>query len=209
VTAPLVLATAVVVGVLVSVERSETRWRVPIKGLASTGFLAIAIASGAFDSTYGTILFVGLVLAWVGDVLLALPSRAAFLAGLVSFLLGHVAYVVAFGARGLAWLFVVTTGGGVVVAAVLVWRWLRPHLDPGMVQPVTAYVVVISAMVTAAFATAGSDLDGRIVAGAMLFYFSDLVVARQRFVTPGFVNRLVGLPLYYAGQVLLALSVAG
>ncbi len=42
----------------------------------------------------------------------------------------------------------------------------------------------------------------------MLFYLSDLFVARERFVTSAFVNRLVGLPLYYGGQVLLALSVA-
>jgi hypothetical protein len=43
-------------------------------------------------------------------------------------------------------------------------------------------------------------------AGALLFYLSDLAVARDRFVRPGLANRLVGLPLYYAGQVLLALA---
>jgi hypothetical protein len=32
-------------------------------------------------------------------------------------------------------------------------------------------------------------------------------VARQRFVSEGFGNRLLGLPLYYAGQFLLAWSV--
>lgn len=92
------------------------------------------------------------------------------------------------------------------MTAWFVWRWLRPNLDEAMVGPVAAYVVVISVMVIAALATAGFDLDGRIVAGAGLFYMSDLFVARQRFVAPGFVNRLVGLPLYYAGQILLALS---
>lgn len=42
--------------------------------------------------------------------------------------------------------------------------------------------------------------------GATLFYLSDLTVARDRFVRRRFANRLVGLPLYYAAQVLLALS---
>jgi uncharacterized membrane protein YhhN len=43
--------------------------------------------------------------------------------------------------------------------------------------------------------------------GASLFYLSDLFVARNRFVKKEYVNRLVGLPLYYTGQYLLALSV--
>jgi uncharacterized membrane protein YhhN len=40
--------------------------------------------------------------------------------------------------------------------------------------------------------------------GALLFYVSDLAVARNRFVAPGFANRAWGLPAYYAGQMLLA-----
>lgn len=43
-------------------------------------------------------------------------------------------------------------------------------------------------------------------AGAVAFYVSDVFVARDRFMKGGFVNRLVGLPLYYAGQFLIAFS---
>jgi hypothetical protein len=43
--------------------------------------------------------------------------------------------------------------------------------------------------------------------GALLFAASDLAVARDQFVRPGLANRMVGLPLYYAAQVLLALAV--
>jgi uncharacterized membrane protein YhhN len=193
--------------VLVAVERSGTTWRVPIKALASSGFLALALAAGAFESRYGMVLFTGLSLAWIGDLLLALPSRRAFLGGLIAFLLGHVAYLVAFGVRGWRVVVLVVASVVLVAPAVAVWRWLRPHLDGPMVPAVAAYVVVISSMVAAAIATGTFDLDLRIVAGAILFFVSDLFVARQRFVTPGFVNRAWGLPLYYAGQVLLALSV--
>jgi len=42
--------------------------------------------------------------------------------------------------------------------------------------------------------------------GATCFYFSDLSVARDRFVQKGYINRLIGLPLYYLGQFLLAFS---
>jgi hypothetical protein len=43
--------------------------------------------------------------------------------------------------------------------------------------------------------------------GALSFYFSDVFVARDRFIEQQFLNRLLGLPLYFAGQFLLAFSV--
>ena len=42
-----------------------------------------------------------------------------------------------------------------------------------------------------------------------MFVVSDLAVARDNFVTPGFTNRLSGLPLYYGGQLLLAWAAGG
>ena len=42
--------------------------------------------------------------------------------------------------------------------------------------------------------------------GDLAFYLSDLGVARQRFVSPGLINRFVGLPLYYGAQLLFAFS---
>ena len=70
-------------------------------------------------------------------------------------------------------------------------------------------------MVIAAIAVARSD-DAlpdsqrlRFVAGAALFLVSDLAVARDQFVQRAFVNRLWGLPAYYAGQLLIAWTLIG
>jgi uncharacterized membrane protein YhhN len=80
-----------------------------------------------------------------------------------------------------------------------------------MKGPVLVYILVITAMVACAsgvLANPGLALPGRgmVFAGALLFYFSDVFVARDRFVKKAFSNRLAGLPLYYGGQFLLALS---
>jgi len=92
-------------------------------------------------------------------------------------------------------------------AAVGAAFWLRPHLGNRQV-PVLAYVVVITVMVWGGFSTAfGSSMPWIAAAGASLFYLSDLAVARQRFVQESFVNRAVGLPTYYLGQFLLALTI--
>jgi hypothetical protein len=44
--------------------------------------------------------------------------------------------------------------------------------------------------------------------GALTFTASDVLVARNRFMRREFVNRAVGLPLYYGGQLLLAATPA-
>jgi len=61
-------------------------------------------------------------------------------------------------------------------------------------------------MISVAIGATGASGRGLLAVGALLFGASDLFVARERFIEPGFRNRLFGLPLYYAGQLLLALS---
>jgi uncharacterized membrane protein YhhN len=44
-------------------------------------------------------------------------------------------------------------------------------------------------------------------AGALLFWLSDLLVAKRRFGPTSPLDRVVGWPLYFAGQYLLAFSI--
>jgi uncharacterized membrane protein YhhN len=190
-----------------SAERARRRALLYIaKPTASVGFLLVAFGSGASDDAFGIWILVGLVLSLFGDVALMFMDRAAFLAGLASFLLAHIAYVGAFLKAGVSPKWTVIAAAGAVVVAAIVLRWLLPHVEDDMKVPVLGYVAVISVMASLAVGTLGAGLTALIVAGAVLFYISDLFVARDRFVSPGFVNTLAGLPLYYLAQVLLALS---
>jgi uncharacterized membrane protein YhhN len=81
-----------------------------------------------------------------------------------------------------------------------------------MKGPVTAYIVVISLMLTAPGSLLGENamLPQRqimVTAWALAFYISDIFVARNRFIKTAFLNRLLGLPLYYTGQFQLVFSV--
>ena len=189
-------------------EAQQPTWRRPTKMLASTAFVAVALSLGALETGFGRWMVAGLVLSWLGDLLLTYPSRQAFLGGLVSFLLAHVAYIVAFVVRGVEqppWLTVVA----VLVVGALILRWLFPHVDGEMRVPVLAYVVTITVMVLLAAATSQEAADWRIPVGAVAFYFSDVAVARDRFVAPSVDNRLWGLPLYYGAQLLFAWVAGG
>ena len=178
------------------------------KLIASTSFIALAIKAGAMESTYGRLILLGLGFSWCGDMFLTGQSQLAFLAGLCAFLLGHVAYVSAFICHGYrrAWVFVAAVP--VLAVAVAVLAWLAPHTPPELTIPVRAYVTVISLMVIFAYGTRGHDGSILIVAGATLFFLSDLSVAALRLAQTAYPTYVLGLPFYYAGQVCLASSVS-
>lgn len=179
------------------------------KMTASTGFLALALASGALQSLYGRAVFTGLVFSWFGDLFLAGGTEKLFLAGLVCFLLGHVSYVIAFSIHGVARNTVLAATAGAGVVSVTVAAWLLGYVPPPMVIPVLVYVLVITVMVAMSMGARAAGGSLLMPIGAVMFYVSDLSVASGQFVKPDFPNYVWGLPLYFGGQALLALSVSG
>ena len=211
-TSSLILLVAfVLLCVVLYFEKTQNRaGLVPTKGCLSLLFILAALVQKDPLSPYFGFVVTGLLFCLAGDVFLALPQKKAFMLGLVSFLAGHVFYVVGFfsvaGPSGWTWVSLLVTA----MLSGLVYRWLRSHLGK-MKGPVIAYMVVITVMVCAASTVLGVrdlGLSGRVMAfsGAVAFYFSDVFVARDRFMKNEFINRLVGLPMYYAGQFLIAFS---
>jgi len=209
----LILVPAVILLALLLVF--EKKDSVPGKLMVKTPLSLLFILTASLQSqpipSYFTYMLIGFILCLGGDVLLIFPQRKAFLLGLVSFLLGHVLYVVAFfnisQISSPAWIVTLI----IVCVSIGVFFWLKPHLGSMMV-PVILYIVVITSMVIGAgsvlFDSTLSPTGTKVVfIGALLFYLSDLFVARHRFIKPEFINRMVGLPLYYSGQFLLAFSV--
>ena len=196
-----VALTVVSVGWLLVAERTGSGQRFVAKPLASAGFVGLAIAGGAIESGFGTWVLVALVLSALGDVFLLGSSQSAFLAGLGAFLIAHIAYAVAFTSPGLKARGLIAVVP-LALFALVVWRWLAPHLAALMRGPVALYVVAITTIGVMAVASGAGDI--RVPVGAGLFIASDLAVARHTFVAPGYPNKLWGLPLYYAAQVLLA-----
>ncbi len=195
-----------VAGLLVAEHRGSRRGVWIWKPLASSGFLATAVAAGALHDAYGRVIVLALCLCGLGDVLLIPDDARAFRVGVLSFLGGHLAFSLAFLIRGIDAGFAIVALVVVAALASITLSWLRPHLPAGMRRPVTAYVGVMSLMVACAIGTAGARPALMIPAGALAFFLSDLSVARDRFVAASFVNRAWGLPLYYVAQLLLATS---
>ncbi|KAI8332144.1 YhhN-like protein [Chlamydoabsidia padenii] len=180
------------------------------KPLASAGFLMSAIANNPAGrdvmatSPYGKSVLLGLALGAAGDVLLI--PKSGFLFGLGSFFLGHLSLVYAFTLHGMDKTLGTTALAMTAVTVDVVRRWLLPKInDPIMRRAVLVYMVVISAMVVTASASVPyATLPRHRWFGALIFYLSDLFVAREEFVGRSRWNQWIGLPLYYGGQILLA-----
>lgn len=196
-------------GVLVAAQSlSLPALAAPAKLIASSSFIAVALLSNAWRSRYGRIILVGLVFSWFGDMFLLGESEGLFLAGLVSFLVAHIAYILAFSTYGLSdrWCFAALLPVAVISMAVSIW--LTPFVPDGMVVPVRIYTFAISLMVILAFGARGVGAPVLVPLGATLFYFSDLSVATLQFTSTVFPHYVWGLPFYYTGQLMLAFSVS-
>jgi uncharacterized membrane protein YhhN len=176
------------------------------KMAASTGFLTTALAAGALRTPYGRLIFAALALCWWGDYFLTRSREIDFLLGLGAFLLGHLGFAGAFLLHGVNPRWSIAAGLATLPAALLVYAWLEAQLG-SMMLPVCAYIAIISLMLALAIGTRGRNATPLILVGAALFYASDLFVARQKFSVHSPWNPLIGLPLYYAAQLCLALSI--
>ena len=209
----LALALSLMAGLLYSAKNNSIRGNFITKTLLSALFIAAALSKPCLDPVYFGLVLTGLFLCLAGDVfLIFVHSRKLFAAGMISFIAGHAFYTLAFynpavpGVTGAAVMIIIALVSGAV------FKWLDPHLG-SMKVPVAIYIITISVMVLSASSLTGNmklKFPGRALAfsGAVLFYISDFFVARQRFVKTQYLNRLIGLPLYYAGQFMIAFSVS-
>lgn len=197
------LALADWAAVAVSVKRLEFA----AKPAVMVGLIAVAAALHPVSDVERGFFVAALALGLISDVFLMLPQDL-FVAGLVAALVEHLAYIAGFRARDLhVGVALLAAGALVAVSAALILPILLRSLrasHPRLVKPVIAYVAVFAVMVLSAGGT-GSLVA---LAGALLFFYSDALLAWYRFVRPLRWGRLVNIVAYHAGQALLVLSLA-
>ena len=162
--------------------------------------IGVAVTLDPVDPTIRTWMVIGLVLSLAGDVFLMLDEKW-FVAGLASFLLGHIAYIVGLQLAPRSWgwtlvgLALVSAAIAVVGRRVVQGVAASGHRE--MVGPVIAYLVVISAMVVSAFGTTAPWA----IVGASLFYVSDATLAWNRFIDQRRFGPLAVMVTYHLAQV--------
>jgi uncharacterized membrane protein YhhN len=191
-----------------AVAVAARRRELVLKPLVLVLLLLGAVGSGATASAGGWWVLCALAFSLAGDVALLSDAEPRFLTGLTAFLLAHLAYVAAFAVLATPSGLGATLGAAVVLAgAVTVGRAVLPAAaragGAALGGACAAYLVVIGAMVVAAWAT-GRPL---VALGATIFMGSDAVLALDRFVRPVRHGRVVVMVTYHVGQVLIVLGV--
>ena len=177
------------------------------KPAALLALIGVALVGGAADTAPGRWLLAALALCLAGDVFLLGDSERAFMGGLSSFLLGHLAYVGVFAGLGLAEPAWGLIGLMALIAVLIATRQVIPaaHREGGAVLAgaVTAYMLVIGAMVITAWMT-GQWLIGL---GATTFMVSDTILAVAKFVRRPAQADLAVMVTYHLGQALIVVGV--
>ncbi|HPO14319.1 MAG TPA: lysoplasmalogenase [Candidatus Hydrogenedentes bacterium] len=170
--------------------------------IASTAFVFMGILGGRFHTPYARRIVLALIACWMGDVL----GIWNFFHGLAAFFAAHLVLLTAFWAQGLVWRKFFRFLGPVLATNLAVLFWLFPHVPISEYAPVTCYLSAISLMLLFAFAAAQAPGGSIALMGAVIFFISDVFVARWKYVEPSAVNALFCYPLYYAACMLFALS---
>ena len=164
----------------------------------------------------------GIFFSLAGDVFLMISfyrfSNRWFVPGLIAFLLAHVSYIVGlntplpnvslFWSLGLAILLALSAARvlGRIVAGMR-QKGLKRLVVPVVVYGTVITLMLLSALLTFYRANWKTSAAGLVGAGAILFYFSDIVLAWNKFVTPIKNGRLANMILYHLGQFALVAGI--
>lgn len=189
---------------LITAGKEDFRW------MTKPGIVAVLLAiflllKKNVKTRYRLPWMLALFFSLVGDVFLMLSSDGAFLGGLVSFLLAHLAYIVLFvrlpaivqGSRRNLLIASFLTGGAFLLFYALIVR----HSGE-MYAAVLCYSVVILVMWMAAFTKSYQvkPPNRLLVAGAAMFVISDAILGYNLFVSSGLGLNILVMLTYSLAQ---------
>jgi uncharacterized membrane protein YhhN len=180
-----------------------------LRMFASAGFILTGIAAGGLRSRFGIAMTFGLAFGWLGDYALMQSGSNWFLAGLVFFLFGHLGYSAAQLMAGVKVRLASTSFPFILAPAVIlalsVWSEVPETLHLRFWCVLYSFILVgMTALTVGRWGRPGGNLAA---IGAVAFYASDICVALRTFGSSGKGIAVAGLMLYYGGQVMLASSI--
>ena len=176
--------------------------------------LAYLLGRDGVDLRAAGLLVAAQLFGCAGDVLLMPSSDVLFLIGMVAFLVGHLFYMTLFGRvswqglRPLQWLIAIVVMGALVTVLVKSIGIQGELFVPMLVYGFALMLLIFSALVGVLRMPRGSRATWWILlAGALLFTFSDACIAMGMFGVMTFALRhFVVMFTYLAAQTLLAVG---
>ena len=202
---------------LINEHRQRYVPAVIFKGLASGCFAFLGLLFGMISNNpvFGRLVFIGLVLGFVADILLNLrhvvksAGQKVFLIGICVFLVGHVMYLVALLQIVKMWWLWLAIGAVLTVGLVL---WIFSRITASKVFKIFGvfYLGAIMLMTTTAIGAlimSPSPATILFAIGSVSFLVSDVVLILNTFGgQERFSLRVTNICFYYVAQMLIAVS---
>ena len=196
----LITAAAVLIAILL---------KVPMLYLVAKPLLMITLLTYFISASKGypgwrVLVVLALMFSWGGDVFLMMDDM--FVAGLASFLVAHIFYIIAYQKTGAAKgkIKPLDLAAFALYGIALIWI-LYPGLGD-MVVPVMAYALVLLTMGVWAHKRRGATVIASfryVSAGVILFVISDSLIAVNKFAFDVPAERLLVMSTYMAAQFLI------
>jgi len=205
-----------------AIARGQKKLEYLAKPAAMLVLLGLLAWVGGFSSLPVLCFALGIFFSMAGDICLMLAyahlSDRWFFGGMAAFFLTHLAYIIGLNipmpnvsgiwSLGLALVLAVSTAR--ILRRIL--AGVRKKGLPRLERPVAAYGMLITLMLLSALLTLNNDTwkvfaAVLVAVGAILFYFSDIILAWNKFVDPIKHGRLANMILYHLGQAALVAGV--
>lgn len=161
-------------------------------------------------NTFNALLFIGLFLGWIGDVLLVFTGKKKlFIVGAISFLLGHISYIIASIALFIErydihsipiWIYILLTLAALSFFLLTKFK-IRKHFGVASYFGAFYFYILLIAILTS-FLTKTYILT----IGFALFIISDVFVSISRFARPIKKQHFYIMVTYILAQTLICLS---
>jgi uncharacterized membrane protein YhhN len=169
---------------------------------ASTGVIVLGLLGASLRNRFDWFIMLALIACWFGDYM----GPHNFYAGAAAFLVAHLFLIAAYISKGIVWRKCFIMVGPLFVLFLTILFWIFPRVPREGVPLVLSYMLVISAMVFFAGGASSGPTGRRLLIGSIIFYVSDIFVARGKFIEHDMLSRLGSHPLYYVACVIFALS---
>ena len=201
---------AVLVGDVFYINSSDL-W---IKAITSAGFVLLglinliyALINKSNEKQFSIIMFVGLILGMLGDIFLNIE----FITGAIFFAIGHIIYFIAYCYLEKFNYIDILAGLAIFIPSMLFISFAPIFDFGGSVMKILCviYALFISCMVGKSIANLIRErnlLNILLVAGSILFFFSDLMLLLYVFANLSSLANALCLITYYPAQCLLAFS---
>ena len=180
---------------------------IPVLGLAIFQIINLLFFNSSTYLIFIIFISIALFFGMIGDILLV---KNKFILGMLSFIVGHIFYIMRFKQYkwDLPFYIFIIIGIVSILFGIFITATMQESKKKGLIIPVWCYIIIISVMLLAAINFEFNIKRGfpYYIIGASLFYISDAILSIDNLVKEFKISMLFILITYYLAQMFISIG---